>query len=58
MTTKPTISKRGVNIDEWRKRTGQPPLKPPEQKIVGTITFPKHDPAILHAYVKKHNLPF
>lgn len=60
MTTepKPTISKRGVNVDEWRNRTGQSPLNLPKEEITGCLFFPKHDPATLLAYVKKHNLPF
>lgn len=56
--TKSTISKRGVNVDEWRKENGMPPLNAPDAKIIACVYFPKHDPAILETYVKTHKLPF
>lgn len=55
---KAAISKRGVNVDEWRNCTGQPPLNQPEQKIFGTITFPKFDSALLKKYIKENGCKF
>lgn len=56
--TKDAISKRGVNVDEWRQKNAIPPMNQPKQEITSCTFFPKHDPAILQAYIKKHNLPF
>lgn len=56
--SKLSYADRLASVNAKRKEMGDPPLNPPEQKIVGAITFPKFDPAILQAYVKKHNLPF
>lgn len=56
--TKPIISKRGVNVDEWRKQNGIPPMNQMKQEITGCAFFPKHDSAILQAYQKKHKLNF
>lgn len=56
--TKPVISRRGINVDEWRKQNVIPSMNQPKQEITGCAFFPKHDPAILQAYAKKHNLKF
>lgn len=52
------LTRQGINVDEWRKRTNQPPLNPPKEEIVSCAYFPKHDPAILQAYIEKHKLSF
>jgi hypothetical protein len=55
---KPIISALGVNVDEWRKSNGIPPLNHIETKVISSAYFPKYDPAALQAYAKKHNLKF